>query len=257
MALQDVVVDIPAGSAHEQASTAPATVRVELWDLPIRIFHWSLLAAVATAIVTGKLGGEWMGLHGKAGITIVGLVAFRVGWGLVGSTTARFSHFVPSPLEILAYLQGKWRGIGHNPLGALSVLALLGLLAVQATSGLFSNDDIAFVGPLATLVNDDLSLKLTSWHHQLANVLFILLGLHVAAIVFYSKVKKDKLVKPMVTGWKDVPAGVPAPRRGRRIAVIAAVLVGLGAAYAASGLWIKTEAPKPASEVKSTHTPAW
>ncbi|MDO9237261.1 MAG: cytochrome b/b6 domain-containing protein [Aquabacterium sp.] len=252
MALQDI-----AGDARDQVATAPATIRVELWDLPIRIFHWSLLAAVATAIVTGKLGGEWMGLHGKAGITIVGLIAFRVVWGLVGSTTARFSHFVPTPFEVLAYLQGKWQGMGHNPLGALSVLALLGLLAVQASSGLFSSDDIAFTGPLTGLVNEDLSLKLTSWHHQLANVLFILLGLHVAAIVFYGAVKKDKLLKPMVTGWKDVPADMPAPRRGRRIAVIAAVVLGLGAAYVASGLWIKIEPPKPAPEVTRTHAPAW
>ena len=257
MALQDLVMgDSPAERAAQPVSTAtPPTVRIQLWDWPIRVFHWSLLLAVATAIVTGELGGSWMEVHGKAGITIVGLIAFRVVWGFIGSTTAQFAHFVPRPAAVLAYLQGQWRGLGHNPLGALSVLALLGVLAVQAGSGLFSNDDIAFAGPLASRVSEEL----TSLHHQLAYGLFTLLGLHVAAIAFYGKVKKDKLVKPMVTGWKDVPADLPQPRRARRIALVLAVVAGLLAAFGASGVWIKADAPAaPVKTDKGQATgPAW
>jgi len=274
MSQQEALIDLaPGGLASPEALSTPkpATVRVKVWDLPLRIFHWSLLAAVATAIVTGKLGGEWMALHGKAGLAITGLVAFRIVWGLVGSSTARFSHFVPAPGQILSYLKGQWRGIGHNPLGALSVLALLAVLGVQAGTGLFSNDDIAFAGPLVSQVVEELSQKLTSWHHQLANVLFILLGLHVAAIAFYAKVKKDKLVGPMVTGWKEVPADVAQPHRARRIALILAVAAGVLAVYLASGSWIASPAPSQAAPENtasntahnaagnsaSTKAPAW
>lgn len=274
MSQQEALIDLaPGGRATPEAVSAPipaptpATVRVKVWDLPLRIFHWSLLTAVATAIVTGKLGGEWMALHGKAGLAIVGLVAFRLVWGLVGSSTARFSHFVPAPGQILAYLKGQWRGIGHNPLGALSVLALLAVLGVQAGTGLFSNDDIAFAGPLASQVVEELSQKLTSWHHQLANVLFILLGLHVVAIAFYAKVKKDKLVGPMVTGWKSVAADTPAPRRARRVALIVSVVIGALAVYLANGSWVPSPAPSQsipentasnaASNSTNTKAPAW
>lgn len=266
MSLQEALVDLPPAEVpHQQQLNKPArTIRVQLWDLPLRIFHWSLLAAVGTAIITGKLGGSWMALHGKAGITIVGLLAFRLVWGLIGPSPARFSHFAPTPGKVLAYLKGQWQGIGHNPMGALSVFALLGLLGFQAGSGLFSNDDIAFTGPLASLVADELSHDLTNWHRQAVNILFVLIGLHVAAIVFYARVKKDRLVKPMVTGWKDIPAHLPPPRRARRIALVAALVFGVGAAYGASGLWVKRETPQAAPVKTATSSnpakaaaPAW
>ncbi|TAK91315.1 MAG: cytochrome B [Aquabacterium sp.] len=248
MALQEAaVIDVAGNDVPDIAQPASSTIRVQLWDLPLRLFHWSLVAAVTTAIITGKAGGTWIELHAKAGIAIVGLVVFRLVWGLIGSTSARFHHFAPTPGKILAYLQGRWRGIGHNPLGALSVFALLGLLGFQAGSGLLSNDDISFAGPLAQLIGDDLSHTVTNWHHQAANLLFVLLGLHIAAIAFYARVKKDKLVKPMVTGWKDVPADAPQPRRARRIALIAALALALGAIYGTSGAWIKKDAPPPAT----------
>lgn len=251
------------GEANVHRLSAP-TRRIQLWDLPLRIFHWSLLAAITTAIVTGKLGGEWMPLHGKAGIAIVGLLTFRLVWGLVGSSTSRFLHFLPSPATLLRYLQGRWKGLGHNPLGALSVVALLGVIGVQVGSGLFSNDDIAFAGPLAALVGEETVQWLTGWHRLLPNALFVLLGLHVAAIVFHVKVKKDDIVKPMVTGWKNVPADQPPPRRARRIALVLAVAAGLGGAYGASGWWIKPAEPAPAAVAPSSSSgtqapaaPAW
>lgn len=268
MSLQQALTDLPHDNASQPAAPVPAqaleTIRIRLWDLPVRIFHWSLLAAVGTAIVTGQLGGDWMGVHGKAGLAIVALVAFRLAWGFLGSTYARFATFVPTPGQLRAYLQGRWRGAGHNPLGALSVLALLGLLALQAGTGLFTNDDIAFTGPLAELVSETLSHQLTNWHHQLATALYALLVLHVVAIVFHERVKKDKLVKPMVTGWKDVASSTPAPRQASALALLAAVLVALGVAYGASGGWIATfeqaqdrHAPTPSPAKPAAATPAW
>jgi cytochrome b len=242
MALRQATPDVSTAHAAK-ANAAPGTpARIQLWDLPVRVFHWSLLSAVAVAIVTGELGGTWMPVHGRAGIVIVGLVAFRLAWGFTGSTYARFAQFLPRPSAIVAYLQGRWQGVGHNPLGALSVLALLGLLAVQAGSGLLSNDDIAFSGHLTALIDEDLSREISGWHRQLATALFVLLGLHVAAIAFYTRVKHDNLVKPMVTGWKDVPPGITPPRPARPIALVLSVAIGLGAAYAASGIWIKPAA---------------
>jgi len=224
-------------TAQVLSSAAPARIRIRLWDLPLRVFHWSLVLAVAVAIVTGELGGSWMDLHGKAGLAILGLVSFRVVWGLVGSTHARFLSFAPTFPRIRAYLKGQWRGVGHNPLGALSVFALLGLLATQAATGLFSNDDISFSGPLFALIDEALAGRLTGWHRKLAYVLFGLLALHVAAILAYLRFKRDNLVKPMVTGWKDIEAAPQArsAEKGGPLAFTAALGVALAVVYAANG----------------------
>ena len=189
--------------------------RFLLWDLPLRVFHWSLVAAVTAAIVTGEIGGPWMVWHGRAGLLIVGLLVFRIVWGLVGSATSRFAHFAPSPGSVLAYLRGRWRGVGHNPLGALSVFALLGLLALQATTGLFGNDDIAFAGPLNHLVSDTLGSRVTGWHRLLADALFAWMALHLLAIAFHVVVKRHRLIRPMITGLHDVDADTPLPAPAR------------------------------------------
>lgn len=223
-------------------------VRIKLWDLPTRLFHWSLVLAVSVAVVTGELGGDWMDIHGKAGLTIVGLVTFRVVWGFIGSTHARFLSFLPTPGKVLAYLKGRWQGVGHNPLGALSVFALLGLLAVQAGTGLFTNDDIAFTGPLNVLVDEALAGRLTGWHRQLANVLLGLLALHIVAIFFYVRFKKDKLIKPMVTGWKEVPQGASkSATRGGPVALVVALAAAAGAVYVASGAHYRASRAAPAA----------
>jgi len=259
---------VDASTASDAVITSTPRHRIRLWDLPLRVFHWSLLAAVSVAIATGLAGGEWMPLHGQAGLVIVGLLSFRVVWGLWGSTYARFRTFVPSPATLLAYLQGRWQGAGHNPLGALSVLALIGVLAAQVATGLVGNDEIAFTGPLASQVDEALSLKLTGLHHQLVNVLYLLLGLHIVAIAVHTFVKKDPLVKPMVTGWKEVPATAPVPRRAGPVAFIVALAVALAAVYAASGQWVasaseqdqvsETTSEAPAgSSAPQPQTPSW
>ena len=180
-------------------------VTIHIWDLPHRLFHWLLAVSVVAAYITAKIGGELIDWHGRLGIFILGLLVFRIIWGFIGSTHSRFSTFFPTFSRISAYLKGQWQGIGHNPLGALSVLALLAAVAVQVGTGLFANDDIAFEGPLFDLIDKDVSDKLTGLH---STTFYILLGfvvLHLIAIVFYRFVKKTNLVKPMLTGKKEVP----------------------------------------------------
>ena len=238
--------------------------RILLWDLPLRVFHWSLVAAVAAAIVTGEIGGPWMPWHGRAGLCIVGLLVFRAVWGFAGSATARFASFAPTPSALRRYVRGQWRGVGHNPLGALSVFALLGLLALQVATGLFGNDDIAFAGPLNHLVDDTLGGRVTGWHRLLADGLFVLLALHLLAIAFHVIVKRHRLIRPMITGVQDVDADtpLPTPRGGGRIGLLLAV------SLAAAGVLLLVRAGEastpaaaasatPAVDAKTAAAPSW
>lgn len=221
---------------------------IRLWDLPTRLFHWSLVLAVAGAMVTIKLGSDWMAWHERFGLLVVGLLTFRVIWGLVGSTYARFAHFVRGPGAIRAYLRGQWQGVGHNPLGALSVLALLGLFGFQAVTGLFANDDIAFNGPLYRLVSSDWSDTLSGWHRQTEWFLYALVALHVLAVVFYTRVKKDNLVKPMITGRKPVTpgsAGVTDATGGGVLALVIAVGIAVFVVWVANGGLVPPPPPPP------------
>jgi len=218
------------------------TQRIKLWDLPTRLFHWLLTILIVGAVITAKTGGNAMIWHGRIGLTVLGLVVFRLIWGLVGSTYARFSSFLPTPATIGTYLRGQWRGHGHNPLGALSVFGMLAMLAVQVGTGLFANDDIAFQGPLAALVDKELSDVLTGYHKLSIKIVLALIVLHLGAIAFYALVRKDNLVKPMISGWKtfesDGPAGDHSANGGGPLALGFALLVALAAAYAASGAWL-------------------
>jgi len=229
--------------------------RILLWDLPTRVFHWSLVALVVASVISGKIGGNAIVWHGRCGLAIVGLLAFRLVWGLIGSTYARFLSFIPTPASLIAYLRGQWHGVGHNPLGAFSVFGLLCLLALQAGTGLFGNDDIAFRGPLAGLVSGELSDWLTGVHKLSINLLIALIVLHLAAITFYARVKKDNLVQPMVTGWKEVEAGrAESATGGGWRAFCVALLIALAAVYGASGAWWR---PTPVTPPASAPTPAW
>lgn len=225
--------------------------RIKLWDLPTRLFHWLLVILVTAAIVTGKVGGSAIEWHGRIGLAILGLIAFRLAWGILGSTYARFTTFFPSPASLRAYLRGEWQGVGHNPLGAFSVFALLGLISLQVVTGLLGNDDIAFNGPLQSLVSKAWSDRLTWVHHLAVNVLFALIAMHLAAILFHAHVKKDNLVRPMLTGWKEIKAGQGKSASGGRLpALVFALLVALAAVYGGSGTWIKATAqtePPPAA----------
>ena len=225
--------------------------KFRLWDLPTRLFHWTLVVAAVAAIVSGQLGGNLIEWHGRIGLFIFGLLAFRLAWGVVGSTYARFRQFLPTPVKIAAYLRGEWHGAGHNPLGALSVFGLLALLTAQAGSGLFANDDITFVGPLFDLVGKSLSNRLTGIHYLVSNAIYVLIALHVAAIAFYGHVRKQKLVKPMLTGWKDGDG--ESATGGGALALVLALAVAAAAIYGASGAWLPAPPPPPTA----VETPNW
>lgn len=226
--------------------------RIRVWDLPTRLFHWLLVVCVVGAFICAKLGGNAMVWHGRFGVAILALLVFRIVWGFVGSTYARFRQFVRGPAAIMSYLQGRWSGEGHNPLGALSVLAMLGTLLLLVSTGLFSNDDIAFNGPLYDLVNKATSDRLVGLHKSIEPLLIFLVLAHLGAIGFYVKVRREVLIRPMVTGNKE-SSGTPAAGGGFAALLVALVLAA-AAAYAASGVWI--ERPVPAA-VSPDSTPAF
>ena len=201
--------------------------RVKVWDLPTRVFHWTLAAAVAGSWYTGENGmTEW---HERLGLSILALLGFRLIWGFVGSRTARFADFVRGPASALRYVRETLAGrhpfhLGHNPLGGWSVLALLAALAIQATMGLFGTDDILYEGPLYHQVSHGTAARLTGWHMLFFNVVLALAIVHLTAVLAYAALLKTDLVRPMVTGWKHLPAGQAPERIARTPAWIAAVL---------------------------------
>ncbi|GGE61299.1 cytochrome b561 [Streptosporangium jomthongense] len=219
---------------------------IPLWDLPTRLFHWLLVLAVTGSLVTVNLGGTWMLWHERFGLAIVGLISFRLMWGLVGSTYARFWHFIPGPVAISAYLKGEWQGLGHNPLGGLSVLAMLGLLGFQAVSGLFATDAIAFNGPLYRAVSSGWNDTITSWHKLTEWFIYGLIGLHVATVFFYTLVKKDNLISPMISGRKIVDDKQHKERQGGgAIALIVSLAIASFAVWVASGGLLPPPPPPP------------
>jgi len=179
----------------------------KVWDLPVRIFHWSLAAAFLGAFVTNRLGVRYFHYHALCGYAVIVLVAFRIIWGVIGTRHARFWNFVRGPAATLRYALAIGRGrarpyAGHNPLGALMVIVLLAALGVEAVIGLFANDEIFNTGPLYGAVSDALSLKLTGLHRQLFYWIAAAVGLHVAAVLFHRLVKGERLVRAMITGRK-------------------------------------------------------
>ena len=178
---------------------------IRVWDLPIRLFHWLSVIGIILSFVTVKIGGDAMELHARVGYCVLTLIIFRICWGLVGSYHARFINFVPSPKGLLNYIVGKTKaGLGHNPLGALSVLGLLFSVGLQSVTGLFANDDIMFEGPFAKYVSSGTVEFLTSVHRQNEKVLIILIVLHLCAILYYQKFKGENLIKPMLLGDKEI-----------------------------------------------------
>ena len=184
-----------------------STARV--WDLPTRLIHWLLVALIAFSWWSAENDRiEW---HIWSGLGILILLLFRILWGLFGSSTARFANFVRGPRGVLDYLRGRWRGIGHTPIGALSVVALLVLLCAQVGLGLFaSDDDGLYQGPLAHLVSLDASEEAADLHDDLFDVLLVFIGLHIAAVLFYLVFARKNLVGPMITGRGVIdPQAVP------------------------------------------------
>ena len=206
--------------------------KIRIWDLPLRLFHWLLVASVIALVVTAEIGGDAIAWHFKIGYFVLALLFFRIIWGFVGGYWARFSHIFYAPSTILAYLKGQDKPeyhAGHNPLGSLSVWALLALLILQVTSGLFSDDEIAFIGPLAQFVSDATIHKLTHYHKEIGkSILIVLVILHVAAIAYYKRKKNTNLITPMITGDKELHTSVPASKDSLLTRVFALLIFAIG-----------------------------
>jgi len=202
-------------AAFRAASGPGASTRV--WDLPTRLFHWALAIAVIGMIGTGlNAAMEW---HFRLGYTVLALLLFRVLWGFVGGRWSRFRAFIYGPGSLTAYLRGRAHPdhlIGHTPLGALSVFAVLAILAVQVATGLMADDEISASGPLTRFVSGEVVSLATGWHKAQGKwTVIALVSLHVLAVLFYVLVKRHRLVRPMVTGDKLVSSesGQVAPSR--------------------------------------------
>ena len=215
-------------------SATPATRATRVWDLPTRIFHWSLLLCIVGLLITVNVGGNWMLLHFRFGYAVFTLLLFRIVWGLVGGRWSRFASFIYAPSTILAYIKGRGKpehSVGHNPMGAGSVFALLGFLLLQVATGLFSDDDIAFQGPLAKFVSSARVSSATWYHKEVGSkVLIALIVLHIAAILFYLYKKKENLIRPMLDGDKQLALPVLASRDDAGSRAAAAVVLALCAA---------------------------
>jgi cytochrome b len=207
------------------------TVRV--WDLPTRSFHWLLASCVLASIISAWVGGNAMAWHMRLGYVVFTLLGFRILWGLVGGHWSRFANFIYAPATIARYLRGASQAhehheVGHNPLGAFSVFGLLGLLALQVGTGLFADDEIATTGPLNKFISGATGLALTNWHKNFGQWLIIaLIVLHIGAILYYLVVKKRNLVRPMLSGDKQLAAPAPSAVDNGRSRGVAAVLLAL------------------------------
>jgi len=178
----------------------PSRTRVRVWDVPTRLVHWLMALLFAVSWWTGETGR--MDYHRYSGYLLLGLVSFRIYWGLFGSSTARFGQFLRGPRTIVNYLRGRWsESPGHNPLGALSVVALLFLMCAQITLGLFAVDvDGIESGPLSTYVSFEVGRNCAGLHHMVFNLLLLLVAIHLVAVLFYVLVKKQDLLGAMWNG---------------------------------------------------------
>ena len=187
------------------ASSTSHTVRI--WDLPTRVFHWTLALCIVGLFVTGNVGGNAMVWHFRIGLTVLALLLFRLVWGLVGGRWSRFATFIYSPRSIINYLKGRGKpehSVGHTPAGAGSVFALLTVLLAQVGSGLISDDEIASAGPLVRFVSSATTNLATNYHTNIGKWIIVgLVILHIAAIVFYLW-RKHNLIKPMLHGDKQL-----------------------------------------------------
>jgi cytochrome b len=203
-----------ASDTGSQRQSRPRTVRV--WDIPVRVFHWLLVALIIVSFTTAQIGGNAMEIHELSGFTILTLVLFRLLWGIFGSTYARFADFVQRPGQAIAYARSLRRGrptfyAGHNPLGGWMIVALLTCLLVQVGTGLFANDDIMTEGPLYDWVSKQTSDTLSEIHETNFYVLAVLIALHVCASLYYLWGKRENLILPLFTGRKQLPEAQDAP----------------------------------------------
>lgn len=207
--------------------------KVRVWDAPTRWFHWLLTICVVASVVTAQIGGGAMEWHFRLGYAVLALLMFRLMWGLIGGHWSRFRTFLYHPLQVLRYLQGspgqpQSQSVGHNPVGALSVFALLGFLMLQTISGLLSDDEISATGPLTPFVSSDWVANATYYHKDIGQyILMTLVALHVIAIAAYWFKKRENLVTPMITGDKTLEFSAPASSDRAADRIKAVVVLGI------------------------------
>ena len=214
--------------------------RVRVWDLPTRLFHWFLLLCVSALAISGLIGGSALTWHFRFGYAVIALLAFRIIWVLVGGRWSRFGAFVYAPQSIVNYIKGKGKpehSVGHSPLGALSVFALLVFLVAQVSTGLMSDDEVANSGPLTHLVSNA-TVQLATFYHAAVGkwVLLGLVLLHIGAVIFYQR-RQHKLLDAMLHGDKTLALAVPSSRDdvlSRTAALVIFALCGAGA------YWVST-----------------
>lgn len=213
--------------------------RVRVWDLPTRLFHWLLAAGVVLLVVTGYIGGGAMTWHARLGYAVLTLLLFRIVWGFAGGHWSRFRSFLYAPRSVVAYVGGRSHPdhrVGHNPLGAASVIAMLLVLLAQVGTGLVGDDEISFTGPLNRFVSGSQGLAATWYHKQVGQWLLIaLVVLHIAAIAYYVLRKRQNLVRPMVVGDKELAAPAASSRDDMASRMTAAIVL---AACAGCVAWI-------------------
>lgn len=215
--------------------------RVRVWDLPTRLFHWSLFGCIVALVVTAKLGGNAMVWHFRLGHAVLALLLFRLLWGFVGGHWSRFASFLHTPRAVLQHLRGdaEQSSVGHSPLGALSVFALLAVLTLQVATGLASDDEISFAGPLTRFLPSAIVGQATAYHKDWGQWLVIaLVLLHVAAVLFYLLVRRRNLIRPMLDGDKQLHAASAESRDDTSARVLALALAAActAIAYGVSGL---------------------
>lgn len=217
-----------------------------IWDWPLRLWHWLFAAAVLGAWITGQWGGfDWRQWHFWFGQTVVGLLVFRILWGFVGPRHARFFRFLPGPSRLFAYLKTLFHrdsreSTGHSPLGALAVVVILGLVGLQAVSGLFVFDDILYEGPWYVAVSEDTADFASTVHHRLAWPIGAVIALHLLAILFYRAYKQQRLTRAMITGRKPADRVPESDAIASSRTVLALILI---VAVAAFTWWLLAVAP--------------
>ena len=215
-------------------NTTPESAMTRVWDLPVRVVHWLFVAGVVVSWWTAEAGRlEW---HRWSGHTLLALLLFRLYWGFAGSSTARFANFVRGPRAIGEYLRGAWAvAPGHNPLGALSVLALLGLLFAQVALGLFAVDvDGIESGPLSLYVSFEAGRAAAEWHERVFNVLMGVILVHAVAVLYYLLVRRQNLVGAMITGRRAFATRMAPMTPGSAVHLVIGALLAAGITWAVS-----------------------
>jgi len=227
----------------DRVDESATDVEHRVWDLPVRVFHWTLVLAIIAAFVTNRLGVAYFKYHVWCGYTVLVLILFRIVWGIVGTKHARFASFLRGPQATLRYVAKLLRGrdqhyAGHNPLGAWMIVTLLGTLGMQALLGLFADDEIFNTGPLSGYVSHDVSLRLTSLHRTLFYWIIGAIAIHIFAVLAHSSFKQENLVKAMMTGRKSAQAATSRDQiHSSRtwLAVLVTIALSVGLAWIVGG----------------------